>query len=449
MLRDLTVATISWLLAARLGREPGQPTSSMGHSSLWLTIVAFVVLAVVGVVWWRSARRNRVLGRLDRGLAQFSNADFTPVIDDVAAEPLASVVRRFNALGAVLRENHYSAEHNEQLLHTLIDSAPMAILLLVDTGEIEYANETARDLFFEGRELVHENFMSLLGEAKAPLRDAVLDVNDSLFTVEVDGAPETYHLAKRHFEIHGRTHTLLTVKHLTREMRRQEVDIWKKLIRVLSHELNNSLAPITSLVHSARAMTKSDQNPKLERVFCTIEERAHHLQEFVESYARFARLPSPRRAQVNVADFAEHIEALAPYARIETSLTVATAYFDRMQLEQVMINLLKNAQEAGGPEDQIALSIRVASNGVTTFIVTDRGPGMSEQVLESAMLPFYSTKERGSGLGLALCREILEAHGGTIKLANRPDGGLAVTSVLPGFETQPASAPAKLTLSRF
>jgi signal transduction histidine kinase len=238
------------------------------------------------------------------------------------------------------------------------------------------------------------------------------------------------------------------IKHLTRELRRQEIDIWKKLIRVLSHELNNSLAPITSLVHSARAMTRSDQSGKLERVFCTIEERAHHLQEFVEGYAKFARLPNPRRAQVNMTDFVQHIEALAPNVRVESTAATATAYFDRLQLEQVVINLLKNAQEAGGPDDAIVLSINVAKNGVTTLQVTDRGPGMSDQVLENAMLPFYSTKERGSGLGLALCREIVEAHGGTIKIENRPEGGLAVTSVLPGFESQQTCAPAKLTLSR-
>jgi nitrogen fixation/metabolism regulation signal transduction histidine kinase len=420
----------------------------IGQANGWL-LIGLALAIVIGIAALQSSiRQKHLLQRLEQGLARFSNSDYTPVIEAPTSEALAPVVRQFNALGAVLREHQQSADHNQQLLHSLIDSAPMAILLLVDTGEIEYANETARDLFFEGRTLEHENFMELLREAKAPLRDAVLDVNDCLFTVDVDGAPETYHLAKRHFEIHNRTHTLLTIKHLTRELRRQEIDIWKKLIRVLSHELNNSLAPITSLVHSARVMTKADQNAKLERVFCTIEERAHHLQEFVESYAKFARLPNPRRAQVNMSDFAQHIESLAPYARVEVSSATATAYFDRLQLEQVIINLLKNAQEAGGPDEGIALSINVAKNGVTTFLVTDRGPGMSDQVLENAMLPFYSTKERGSGLGLALCREIVEAHGGTIKIENRPEGGLAVTSVLPGFEPQPTSAPAKLTLSR-
>jgi two-component system nitrogen regulation sensor histidine kinase NtrY len=408
-------------------------------------LLALVIGSIAGALLMRSFRRS--IGPIEQGLEQFSKANYAPIAAK-STGGLGGLVQKLNALGSKLREQQRSVEQSEQLLHTLMDAAPMAILLLEGTGEIEYANETARALFFEGRNLARTNFISLLSEAQAPLREAVMDVNDRLFTVEVEGVLETYHLAKRHFELHGNTHTLLMVKHLTRELRRQEIDIWKKLIRLLSHELNNSLAPITSLVHSARVMTKSDQSGKLERVFCTIEERARHLQGFIEGYAKFARLPDPRREHVNLGEFLRHIESLVPQVRIESSATNAVAYFDRSQLEQVIINLLKNAQEAGGPEDALTMQVSVAKNGVTTFAVADRGPGMSEQVLQNAMLPFYSTKERGSGLGLALCREIVEAHGGTIRIENRSGGGLSVTCVLPGFEPQETSARAKLTLSR-
>jgi signal transduction histidine kinase len=279
------------------------------------------------------------------------------------------------------------------------------------------------------------------------LREAVLDVQDRFFAVEQAGNSETYHLAKRHFELHGTTHTLLMVKQLTREVRRQEIDIWKKLIRVLSHELNNSLAPITSLVHSAKVLTKPEPGDKLSRVFSTIEERALHLQQFVEGYAKFARLPPPKREHVNLGEFLRHIEALVPGVKLPEP-PIATAYIDRLQMEQVLINLLKNSKEAGGDEQEIELQVDVAKSGAATFVVLDRGPGMSEQVLENAMLPFYSTKDRGSGLGLALCREIVEAHGGSIQLRNRDGGGLGVTICLPGFARQEMTQAGKLTLSR-
>jgi two-component system nitrogen regulation sensor histidine kinase NtrY len=370
------------------------------------------------------------------------------MLDESSAEPMADLARRFNALCALLGEKQHFAEQSEQLLHTLIDAAPMAILLLEDAGDIEYANETARSLFFEGQQLERVNFLSLLGNAPAPLREAVLGAQDRLFTVQSEGTTETYYLAKRHFELDTRTHTLLMVKHLTRELRRQEVDIWKKLIRVVSHELNNSLAPISSLAHSARVMVGSEQLDKLDRVFATIEDRAHHLLQFVEGYARFARLPNPVRQPVKVAEFCRHAQQLAPYATVTPTTPDATAYFDRAQLEQVALNLLKNAREAGGPEEAITLELRVAEDGSATLVVADRGPGMSADVLENAMLPFYSTKEAGSGLGLALCREIVEAHGGSIRIENLGGGGLSVSCWLPGVKRAEMSAKSKLTLSR-
>jgi nitrogen fixation/metabolism regulation signal transduction histidine kinase len=412
------------------------PLALLGALAVGLLFVAYR---------WRSLGS---LGELERGLGRFANADWAFVLDDTDAGALSALVHRFNALGTVLRDRQRSAEQSEQLLHTLIDAAPMAILLLEDAGGIEYANETARVLFFEGRTLEHVNFLSMLGEAPAPLREAVLDVQDRLFTVDGGGPPETYHLSKRHFELHGKTHTLLMVKHLTRELRRQELDIWKKLIRVVGHELNNSLAPISSLVHSARLMLSPDETGKFERVFSTIEERARHLQDFVESYARFARLPHPRRERVDLGEFLAHIQALAPDARIERPPAGATGYFDRSQLEQVIINLLKNASEAGGPADAISLEVETTPDGATAIVVADRGPGMSQEVLENAMLPFYSTKERGSGLGLALCREIVEAHGGTIRIENRAGGGLEVTCALPGHKRVEPPRQATLTLSR-
>jgi two-component system nitrogen regulation sensor histidine kinase NtrY len=381
-------------------------------------------------------------------LDRFSRGELAPRPEQPSPGPLAPLVAQVDSVGAQLRQRQQSVEQSERLLHTLMDAAPMAILLFEDAGGIEYANDTARTLFFEGRTVEGVNFLSMLSDAPAAFREAVLADQDQLFSVHVDGSAETYHLAKRHFELHGNTHTLLMVKHLSRELRKQEIDIWKKLVRVVSHELNNSLAPIKSLVHSARIMTRAETSPKLERVFATIDERATHLQGFVESYARFARLPTPRKEAVDMVEFLTHVGTLMPQARVELPKTAGTASFDRSQLEQVIINLLKNAREASGPGQEVSLASTVRADGAVTFVVTDRGSGMSQEVLESAMLPFFSTKEGGSGLGLALAREIVEAHGGTIRLENRDGGGLAVTCALPGPNPQRAAPKSRLTLSR-
>ena len=397
----------------------------------WVLLATLAALAATLVFGFLAARqRSRLLLRIEQGLDRFSNADFTPAIEDSVAEPLVSLVRRFNALGAVLRERQRSDEHSELLLRTLIDAAPMAIVLMVDTGEIEYANETARELFSEGRDLGGANFMSLLSEAQAPFRDAVLDVNDRLFTVDVEGAPETYHLSKRHFDLHGNTHTLLMVKHLTRELRRQEIVVWKRLIRVLNHELNNSLAPISSLAHSGQLMARSPPDSEmLGRVFSTIEERARHLAGFIEGYSQFAKLPQPRLAPVVWEVLLERLRSVVPFTRVGTP-PGRHASFDTAQIEQALINLLKNARESGSGGDDIELEVHATAQGFA-IEVRDRGPGFTQAALENALVPFYSTKETGTGLGLTLCREIVEAHGGRLRIANRNDGGAVVTLWLP------------------
>jgi two-component system nitrogen regulation sensor histidine kinase NtrY len=416
----------------------------------WRTLLALLAAVVAGalVMGPHIKRGLDALADLREALERFSRGEIAPLPARLGKGPLAPLAAQVDRLGALLRQRQQSAEQSELLLHTLIDAAPMAILLFEDAGSIEYANDTARTLFFEGHSIDGANFLTMLAAAPAAFRDAVLADQDRLFSVHLDGSSETYHLAKRHFDLHGNTHTLLMVKHMTRELRRQEIDTWKKLVRVLSHELNNSLAPIKSLVHSARIMTHAEGNPKLERVFATIHERASHLQGFVEGYARFARLPSPRKEPVELGEFLAHIGTLTPGVNVETTQTSGKAHFDRSQLEQVIINLLKNAREAGGPEQDVSLSSQLAADGGVTFVVCDRGNGMSQEVLESAMLPFFSTKEGGSGLGLALAREIVEAHGGAIRLENREGGGLAVTCTLPGPNPPKAPPKARLTLSR-
>jgi signal transduction histidine kinase len=207
------------------------------------------------------------------------------------------------------------------------------------------------------------------------------------------------------------------------------VQTWKKVIRVISHELNNSLAPLASLAHSGAELVRRGQTERLPQILETIGERTRHLESFILGYARFAKLPTPRIDAVPWHALVARLAGQVAF-RLAGELPPEPAQIDTAQMEQALLNLLKNAHESGSWPEHVELQIRRVQD-VVRIEVLDRGSGMNDAVLTNALVPFYSTKRSGTGLGLALAREIAEAHGGRITLANREGGGLAVTMILP------------------
>jgi signal transduction histidine kinase len=168
---------------------------------------------------------------------------------------------------------------------------------------------------------------------------------------------------------------------------------------------------------------------RLPDILDTIGERTHHLQSFIEGYAKFAKLPAPRRESVAWPRFVEGLRSQIDFG-LAGPLPEERASFDVAQMEQALFNLLKNAHESGSTAEDVCLAVRRIAGGFVMEVL-DRGQGMTETVMSNALVPFYSTKRSGTGLGLALAREIIEAHGGRITIGNRDGGGLAVGLVLP------------------
>jgi nitrogen fixation/metabolism regulation signal transduction histidine kinase len=412
--------------------------------ALWVCAVLVVGLLGLALQHVLAARRVRALTLAVRALAAG---------DDPHAPrdaELAEVFQIARELADARRSDATAAAEREALLRAALESAPTAIVMFSDVGRISLANEAARELFFETRDPQGENFVAMLGRAPDALRRALAGDGDELFSVDdASGERQTYTLAKRRFVIGGEAMVLVLVKNLSRELHRAEADAWKRMIRVFCHELNNTLAPVSSLVHSARLVVDgSPLAPKLERIFSTIAERTEHLRAFLDGYAQFSRLPMPRKIDVAWRPFVERLLALWPSVHLEGELPDDAAWFDPAQLEQVAINLLKNAAESGGDAADVSLSVVSLQERGVRMTIADRGPGMTAQVMERALVPFYSTKERGSGLGLTLCREIVEAHGGALRLENRDGGGLAVHVRLLHRSAPPDGTAGRLTLTR-
>jgi len=391
------------------------------------------VLVSAPFILWGAHRLTRpwvrVVSAVRDGIVSLRDHDFSVSVARTRDAELDALTDAYNSLGELLRRERLDLYQRELLLDTVMQSSPLAMVLSDAGARVVYSNLAARELLNGGRKLEGLSFSAVLEAAPAALRAALGGGGDTLFTMDVAGEAEVYHLSQRRFLLNARAHQLLLLKQLTRELAAQELAVWKKVIRVIAHELNNSLAPITSLAHSGRLLAQAPDPAQLERVFATIAERAAHLATFIEGYGRFAKLPRPRPQQVPWPQLLARLEGTLAH-RIVGPLPARPAELDAGQIEQVLINLLKNAAESGSAAEAITLAIYDESGGFR-LEVGDRGCGLTEATLRDALLPFYSTKATGTGLGLTLCREIVEAHGGRLSLANRPGGGALVTVWLP------------------
>lgn len=249
--------------------------------------------------------------------------------------------------------------------------------------------------------------------------------------------PSRWLLRKATFRQEGTPHTLLLLADVSRTLQEEEQTAWKRLIRVLGHELSNSLAPIKSIAGSLLARVESltadtDAQHDFRRGLGVVESRADSLHRFVQSYRTLAQLPRPNLQHVDLVPLLERVAMLEQRVPVEIVVGPAVKLVvDPDQVEQMLINLLTNAADASlaSGSEPVRLIWR-ATDSIVSVVIEDRGQGIANT--ENLFVPFYTTKPRGSGVGLALAQQIARAHGGEIRLVNREDGtGARATVQLP------------------
>jgi nitrogen fixation/metabolism regulation signal transduction histidine kinase len=409
----------------------------------WPPVAVFTVAAgcavVLGLLVLRAVlgRAAATLDALSDALAGLADRDFGRRVAARRSDEIGELARRYNAAAEALRQDRVTTLEKEVLLDTVLQAAPMAVVLVDPAERVVFANRGARELLALRGRGEGQSFADVVEASPPPLAQALTSRRDALFTIgpaddaRQDGEDETYRLVRRRFELNGRPHELILLERLTPELRRQEVAVWKRAIRTMSHELNNSLAPIASLSRSAQRMQGDPAHvERLAQALAVIGERAEHLREFLDGYARFARLPQPQPRDVEWSRLVDELREVASF-RMAGEPPVTPARLDPGQMQQVLINLLRNAAEAGSPPEETVLAIAARSEGGFVVRLDDRGRGMTDEELGSALLPFFSTKRSGSGIGLPLCREIVEAHGGRLRLERRAGGGTTVVLWLP------------------
>ena len=405
-----------------------------------LTVLLISVwLVVVGLLRERVVRPLQTISNM---LAALREGDFS--LRARGSDPddaLGLLLLELNSLGEDLRAQRLSALEATALLRRVMEEIDVAVFAFDESQTLRLVNRAGAALLARPAE-------QLLGKSAAELQLAESLVADGPRVVELafPGRHGRWELRRDTFRQGGRPHQLLVLADVSRALSEEERQAWQRLIRVLSHEINNSLAPIKSIAQSLVDLVRRDPVPRdwredLGKGLGVIGGRAESLSRLMAAYARLARLPPPRLEAVSVAEWVQRVAAL------ETRLAVTvcpgpdvTIQADGGQLDQLLINLVRNAVDAtvetGGHVDVEWVS----GNGRLDVWVRDDGTGLADTV--NLFVPFYTTKAEGSGIGLALSRQIAEAHGGRLTLANRTDGrGCEARLTLPVGDVQAVTAP--------
>jgi nitrogen fixation/metabolism regulation signal transduction histidine kinase len=419
---------------------------------LWILVavlLGFLTMFSIVSVWRTANFQFRSLHNLLEAMVKGNYTLRGVAGDDGSYGKLVTVI---NDLADTLHKQRMQSEEKQLLLLKVINQIEVAILAWDDSNRIQLMNPAAGALLNLPNERPEEmhpgkdvvvlplavNFANDMPVGKAQLRD-----------LEFGNKRGKYVLFKERFIADGNTHHLLFMTNIAGILREEEKKAWQNLIRVLSHEINNSLTPLNSLSRSLiKQVELREQDETLARELINgmsiIGKRAETLTNFLQNYKKLTSLPEPVLAPVNVEQLVTGVCTLFAGQNVSVSGAPVIVKLDAAQMEQVLINLLKNAVEAN--ESATAIETRPDSNiDITwycaehqlTLLISDTGDGLAST--ENLFTPFYTTKTKGSGIGLSLCRQIVEAHRGQLSLENRKDrSGCTVSIVLPLLQEENA-----------
>lgn len=346
-------------------------------------------------------------------------------------DPVSEALTELNLLGDALRDRRLETLEVNALLQKVLEEIDVALYAFDEGSHLRLVNPAGARLLAEPASTVTGRGADELG--LRPLLDAGAA---AVMECALPGGSGRWRVRHTTFRESGRPHELLVISDLTRELREEELQAWQRLVRVLGHELNNSLTPIQSIARSLDALARTDAPPTdwrddLLQGLAVIASRSDALARFVSSYARLARLPAPERRTTQLEPLLHRVVGMFPSGRIELVAggnVVLNA--DPDQIEQALINLIQNALDAVGPTGAaVRLSWRSMRQSVE-IAVEDEGVGLANPA--NLFVPFFTTRAGGSGVGLVLCRKIAEGHGGTVTLENRvPGPGCVATLRLP------------------
>lgn len=430
----LTISLLAWCI---------------GNTQYYATMLTLSLLLAFQV-----ASLLRYVHSTNRQLARFMeairHADFTQNFRQRGpGSSFRQLGQAFDELIIRFRQERSDRETQATYLHAFVDQLPIAVLALVDNDNIPISNTALRRLL--GRQYI--NHLRQLDDFDPELASAcreLLPGSERVLEINRDGEALFLTLSCSILRSGGRQQKLISIQNIQSAMEAREMRAWQNLIRVMTHEIMNSITPITSLADTSSAYLREIRDSPaqhsgdttatlddVEHALATIRSRGEALMRFVENYRSLTRLPAPRLRRFQVSELFDSVTSLMePQAReagvaIERHIRPATLalYADPDLLEQAMINLIRNAIDAraGNQEDRITLQADMLDRGRVALAVEDNGQGIEAEHLENVFIPFFTTRRGGSGIGMSIVKQIVSLNGGRINVQSSPGQGTVVT----------------------
>lgn len=368
-----------------------------------------------------------------------------------SGKAFADLEQEFNQLMQIIQASKVSGEHQDQIMQMILENLSLGILLVDEEGQILITNERCQELLEIPAYKEWKRLADRLPELDKILGD--FDFNGrKLWSRKDEQVSEEYFLDLRHLQLAGRKYHLISIGTMRQALEEKEMEAWHRLIRILAHEVMNSVTPVVSLSETLRSMVSENNQAKkpqdlseedladMNEALKTIIRRSKGMLSFVEEYRKLSQLPAPEKKVVSVKNLFEEVVHLMQkeaesrgvklHYRIQQNRLAVKA--DKKMIEQVLINLIKNAFMAleNQAEAFIELSAELKEEGMMLF-VRDNGEGIDPDLMSQIFVPFFTTRKSGTGIGLSLSKNIMKTHQGDLKVQSSSGAGTIFSLCFP------------------
>ena len=399
--------------------------------ALLLVCLPLLILSVFKLI----SVYNGIIGRLSFIIKAVKNDDYSFRFSENPNSTENSFVNHsLNQIKEVMDEKKRLMREDDKNFELIMECANIGIMLLMDNGTVVHANSKALGIFSMPR-ISHISYLRMQSEELVQVLENIRPTEQKTVRYYTEIGEVNLVLSCAEIKYKEKNLRVITIGNIGKELDNQEVEVWEKLTRILTHEIMNSLAPITSI--SSTMMTSLDDKEKIGEGLAIIHSTSDRLMQFVNSFRQVTRIPVPQKSPFYLNELIDNVASLLDFKNIKVDINInpddIMLYADRSQMSQVLLNILKNAIDTCEDENKvynIEINAFIDKEERIHIELSNDAGKIPDEVSDNIFMPFFTTKREGSGIGLAISRQIIRLHGGTLHLSKNTEEKVAFTIVL-------------------